>query len=191
MNRCQRKITPLIAVALLLGLSVPVRGAVLAPGHSMVPGQMLTSMGGRYFATLLPNGDLVVLCVDGRTIWTSGTRGSGAVALTMQHDGNLVLTNSAGAHVWSTGTHGKHRVFGVSRAGQAMVLNARKWRPRDNHAEPDVDLMQFEGSVRTWEAAWDGPPSRPRPHGGHCVGDPRACGNAGQPINPIGITIPF
>lgn len=51
---------------------------------------------------LRDNGDLVLVTSGGRRLWHSGTRGSGAVRLTLHSRGNLALHTRAGKIVWSS-----------------------------------------------------------------------------------------
>ncbi len=63
---------------------------VLAPGEVLELGQSVTSLSGQVRLSLSHNGDLV-LSQDRRVIWSTGTTGTGADRLIMQHDGVLAL----------------------------------------------------------------------------------------------------
>ncbi|QDE38475.1 hypothetical protein FIV34_04285 [Luteibacter pinisoli] len=125
---------------------------VLGPGRSMLTGERLYASTKDYYATLEPDGDLVILHKDGRRIWSTGTHGRGAVKATMQRNGKFVLTTNTGRTVWQTPTRGRHRVFGVGVGGTAMVINARKWKPRDKAAEPHVEAMLARRARLEWQS---------------------------------------
>lgn len=134
-----------------MALSVDAQAAVLGSGQSMPVGQRLYSSNHRYFAALQTDGDFAVTSVDGRTIWSTGTRGSGAVRADMQRDGNFVLHDAGGNPVWSTRTHGRHRMFGVSSWGQPVVINARHWKPRRKDGEPTVENVLRRRGKLDWQ----------------------------------------
>lgn len=138
--------------------------AVLGPGQTLQKGQRLYSASNLYYATLDPNGDFVVYrSSDGARTWSTRTPGSGAVAATMQRDGRFVLTNALGTPIWSTPTRGRHRVFGLTAWGTAVVINARKWKPRDKRAEPIVEQMLTRRAKLDWQSpAADSPAIRRR-----------------------------
>jgi hypothetical protein len=137
--------------------------AVLGPDQSMIPGQRLYSSSNLYFATLDPTGDFAVYRTsDGARAWSAGTRGSGAVAARMLRDGRLVLSDAGGQTVWATPTRGKHRVFGVSAYGSAVVLNARKWKPYDKKAEPIVEQMMGRRARLDWQTPAHDSPAKQR-----------------------------
>lgn len=151
---------------------------VLHPGQSLRAGQTIPSSSGSYGVTMQTDGNLVVYRSDGSSVWSTGTHGSGAVTANMQQDGNFVLYTADGRPVWSTGTWGRDRVFTVDDYGRAMVIAVKKWHPSGH-----VEQLLRTGSKRAWVAPiWDEPPSRSRPRGPHCIGDPRACGHANRPI---------
>ena len=54
--------------------------------------------------TMQTDGNLVAYAPDGRPVWYTATRGSGAVRLVMQSDGNAVLYRADGRAVWATNT---------------------------------------------------------------------------------------
>ena len=63
------------------------------------------------------NGDLVLVTSAGRRLWHSGTRGSGAVRLTLHSGGKLALHTRSGRIVWS------------SRSGQVQMSGGMRLEP--------------------------------------------------------------
>jgi len=162
MSARQRMACMLFSAGMLFA-SLATHAAVLGPGQSMAPGQRLYSSSKLYFAALSPNGDFAVYRTsDGARAWSSGTTGSGAVAANMLRDGRLVLTNAVGQTVWATPTRGKHRVFGVTAYGSAVVLNARKWKPYDKKAEPIVEQMMTRRAKLDWQTPAHDSPAKQR-----------------------------
>ncbi|MGN6479947.1 hypothetical protein [Luteibacter sp.] len=158
MSAHQRMACTLLAAGMLFA-TARTDAAVLGPGQSMAPGQRLYSSSQLYFATLDPTGDFAVYRTsDGARAWSAGTGGSGAVTASMLRDGRLVLTNAEGRTVWATPTRGKHRVFGVTAYGSAVVLNARRWKPYNKKAEPIVEQMLVRRAKLDWQTpALDSP----------------------------------
>ena len=79
----------------------------LQSGSRLLPGQSLTSNGGRYRLLYQSNGDLVLLDdVEGIHVWSTGTAGASAGQAVMQSDGNFVIYDAQGVPVWFTGTGG-------------------------------------------------------------------------------------
>jgi hypothetical protein len=70
---------------------------VLRPGHSIGTKRMRLA--------LRTDGDLVLRDQDGKLVWSTGTRASGAHAV-FQADGNFVLYSSDDATLWSSRTDG-------------------------------------------------------------------------------------
>lgn len=151
-------------VLIAAGMALASRGVtaeVLGPGYSLDVGQRLYSVTHNYYATLDADGDFVIYRSNGTRGWSTGTRGSGAVRATMQRDGKFTLVNAAGQRVWSTPTRGRHRLFGIGSWGTAMVINARKWKPRDKKAEPFVDeILTRRGKLDWQSSAFDSPAIR-------------------------------
>jgi hypothetical protein len=145
----------LACVLFATGISLASSGvsaAVLGPGYTLAPDQRLYSLDRKYFATLGGDGDFgVYRTADGMRTWSTGTRGSGAISANMLRDGRFILVSHDGHTVWSTPTRGRHRVFGVSSWGAAVVLNARKWKPRDKVAEPFVEHMLSRRARLDWQ----------------------------------------
>lgn len=141
--------------ALLISFTTkPLQAAVLGPGQSLSVGQRLESSDGAFFAVLTADGDLTVhRSSDQAVAWSSKTNGSGAVVATMQRTGRLVLLDGTGKLVWATPTRGRHRVFGVTTWGTAVVLDARRWKPRPRRAEPYVERMLRQRSRIHWQSA--------------------------------------
>jgi hypothetical protein len=151
--------------------------AVLRADMSIVTDQRLYSDGDHYFATLQGDGNLVVYRDDGTPFWSTQTAGSGAVRATMQADGNFVLYTAAGKAVWSTRTWGRDRIFAVDALGRAVVLRADKMKKRDRGQQNSVLGFTLKGARIEWAAQTYDEQYKTRPHGGHCTGNPRACGN--------------
>lgn len=143
-NRC------CIFFAGLLLAGTAADAAVLGPGQIMIAGDRLYSSNALYYAMLDAEGEFAVYRRDGTRTWTAGTRGSGVIRAAMQRDGRFVLQDFAGHTVWSSGTHGRHRVFGVNSWGAAVVINARRWKPRDKRAEPLVEEMLRRRAKLDW-----------------------------------------
>jgi hypothetical protein len=77
----------------------------------------------------------------------------------MQRDGQFILLTSDGTPVWATPTRGRHRIFGVTVWGTAMVINARKWKPRKKKAEPVVEqILRRRGLIHWQSTSFDKPP---------------------------------
>ncbi|MCX6251741.1 MAG: hypothetical protein NTX61_13440 [Bacteroidetes bacterium] len=72
------------------------------------------------------DGDLVLYNYDDRSIWASGTAGSGAVSCYMQGDGNLVLSDSVGNAIWETGTSGHTGATLVLQDDRNLVISYKK-----------------------------------------------------------------
>jgi GH25 family lysozyme M1 (1,4-beta-N-acetylmuramidase) len=81
----------------------PACGAV-NPNTSLLPGQQVTSCGGRFVFAHQTDGN-VVLYDRGVAIWHTHTNGRRTTQLAMQGDGNLVLYNGT-TPVWYSGTNG-------------------------------------------------------------------------------------
>jgi hypothetical protein len=101
---------------------------------------------------LQADGNFAVYSANGSSAWATGTAGSGAVRATMRRDGNFVLVDGADKPVWKSGTRGRHRMFGVADWGNAVILNARKWKPWNKKAEPFVeDVLKRRGKL-DWQS---------------------------------------
>lgn len=151
----------LLTVLLIGTTPVPLQAAVLGTGQTLPVGQPLASADGAFFATLTPDGNFSVYRSADRAIaWSSETAGSGAVAVTMQRSGRLELLNAAGKIVWATPTRGRRRVFGVTTWGTAVVLDARRWKPRPRRAEPFVERMLKQRSRIHWQSKSFGKPAK-------------------------------
>ncbi len=93
--------------------------------NELVTNGRLTSLNGSYYAVLQGDGNFVLYSSGGKSLWASGTSGTGAVRARMQGDGNFVLRNAAGAAVWSSKTNGTGTVrLKVTNAGNLELLNA-------------------------------------------------------------------
>ncbi|MEV0615190.1 hypothetical protein AB0I81_17845 [Nonomuraea sp. NPDC050404] len=77
----------------------------LTPGEWLLPGQSLTSGGGRFKLVQQAQGNLVFY--DGtKALWTSPTSGNPGARTTMQKEGNLVIYGLGNKPLWSTPTSG-------------------------------------------------------------------------------------
>ncbi|MFC4008205.1 hypothetical protein ACFOY2_13310 [Nonomuraea purpurea] len=77
----------------------------LRPGDWLLPGQSLTSGGGRFKLVQQAEGNLVFY--DGtKALWTSPTSGKPGAKATMQKEGNLVIYGVDNKPLWSTPTAG-------------------------------------------------------------------------------------
>lgn len=77
----------------------------LTAGASLGVGDSLWDSGLRRQVALTASGNLVVT-IDGRTVWASGTAGRGARRAVLRPDGAFVLVSGGGRVVWTTGTSG-------------------------------------------------------------------------------------
>ncbi|WP_176451753.1 CHAP domain-containing protein [Enemella dayhoffiae] len=75
----------------------------LTAGRELKAGQSLLSGDGRFSAVMQADGNFVVYERGIRSLWGSGTAGTGANRIVMQTDGNLVVYAPSGAK-WATGT---------------------------------------------------------------------------------------
>lgn len=108
---------------------------LLRPGQSLGVNERFNADGGSCYMTLNGDGNLTIARRDGRVVWETGTRGSGAARAIMQHDGNFVLYTANGAPVWSTSTQGPNRVFGIEYTGRAVVIMPWKGIKPDIYAQ--------------------------------------------------------
>ncbi|MGW0198696.1 hypothetical protein [Nonomuraea sp. NPDC003201] len=77
----------------------------LGPGEWLLPGQSLTSEGGRFKLVQQAEGNLVFY--EGtKALWTSPTSGRPGARATMQKEGNLVIYGADNKPLWSTPTAG-------------------------------------------------------------------------------------
>lgn len=152
MKKLHRVACTLLSVAAML-TPAEALAAVLGPGFTLAPGQSLHSADGAFFAMLTHDGNFSIYrASDGAVAWSSGTVGSGAVSASMQRTGRLTLLDSSGTPVWATPTRGRHRVFGVTTWGTAIVLDARRWKPRRKEREPIVEQMIRRRARIHWQS---------------------------------------
>jgi hypothetical protein len=143
----------MVCALLISFTATPLQAAVLGPGQSLSVGQRLESSDGAFFAILTADGNLSVnRSHDHAVAWSSNTNGSGAIIATMQRAGRLVLLDATGKMVWATPTRGRHRVFGVTVWGTAIVIDARRWKPRPKRAEPFVEKMLRQRGRIHWQS---------------------------------------
>ena len=98
----------------------------LQSGSRLLPGQSLTSTGGRYRLFYQPDGNLVLYDdVEGIAVWNTGTAGAGAGQAVMQGDGNFVVYDAQGTPAWFTGTGGNPNARLVLQSdGNVVVYSA-------------------------------------------------------------------
>ncbi|MEV2268868.1 hypothetical protein [Nonomuraea africana] len=83
---------------------------LLGPGEWLLPGQSLTSGGGRFRLVQQHQGNLVFY--DGtKALWTSPTSGRPGAKATMQKEGNLVIYGADNKPLWSTPTAGNPSAY--------------------------------------------------------------------------------
>lgn len=92
-----------------------------------------------------PHGDLALITSAGRRLWHSGTRGSGAVRLTMHRSGNLALHTRSGKVVWSTHT-GQVQMSGGMRLEPGHQLRDA-WETAFPHGRRQTLTMQRSGNL--------------------------------------------
>jgi hypothetical protein len=126
----------------------------------MTQGQRLFSADRSYFATLDNDGNFAVYrSSDGACSWSTNTTGSKAISAHMLRDGRFVLRAADGEVLWSTPTRGRHHVFGVSTWGTAIVIDARRWKPRRKLAEPFVEgMLRKHGAIQWQSTSFNKPP---------------------------------
>ncbi len=94
---------------------------------------------------LRPNGDLELLTSHGRRLWHSGTRGSGAVRLTLHRNGLLALHAKSGRIVWSSQSGQEQMSGGMSlRPGQRL---RSAWETAFPKGGPTTLTMQRNGNL--------------------------------------------
>ncbi|NRQ36877.1 hypothetical protein HII36_34315 [Nonomuraea sp. NN258] len=77
----------------------------LGPGEWLMPGQSLTSVGGRFKLVQQSQGNLVFY--DGtKALWSTPTAGNPGAKTTVQKEGNLVVYGADNKALWSTPTAG-------------------------------------------------------------------------------------
>ncbi|QDE39955.1 hypothetical protein FIV34_12390 [Luteibacter pinisoli] len=149
----RHKIACLLVSSGMMLAAGTIKAAVLGPGQSLGVGQPLPSADGAFFAMLTPDGNFAVYrSADHTVAWSTKTGGRRVVVATMQREGRLVLLDAAKKVIWATPTRGRHRVFGVTSWGTAMVVDARRWKPRPKRAEPFVDKMLRQRGRIHWQS---------------------------------------
>ncbi len=78
---------------------------VVSADHGLGPGETASSCDGRFDLVMQGDGNLV-LYMQGKALWASGTDGQDGYAMVMQGDGNLVLYSPYQKALWNTGTQG-------------------------------------------------------------------------------------
>lgn len=91
------------------------------------------------------HGDLALITSHGRRLWHSGTRGSGAVRLSLHRGGNLALHTKAGKVVWSSHS-GQVQMSGGMSLGPGHQLRDA-WETEFPHGRPVTLTMQRDGNL--------------------------------------------
>lgn len=105
-------------------------------GEVLLPGQRITSPGGRYYLTLQADGNAVLYAANGKPVWFNGRYGT--ATLTFQTDGNLVAYRSSWPRVlWNTDTW---------RAGPSRL-----------QVQDDGNVVIYRGDNgrAVWYSGWD------------------------------------
>ena len=98
----------------------------LASGHSLGPGEAITSCGGKYTFVVQGSDGNAVEYEGSTALWDSHTEGHPGDRLEMQGDGNLVLYAGWSA-LWASGTHGHPgATFAVQDDGNIVVYDGSK-----------------------------------------------------------------
>ncbi|MFI9836379.1 hypothetical protein ACIHFD_05065 [Nonomuraea sp. NPDC051941] len=131
---------PVAAVALTQPGAATITGAVtgthtaaakdrLGPGEWLLPGQSLTSEGGRFKLIQQAEGNLVFY--EGtKALWTSPTSGKPGARATMQKEGNLVIYGADNKPLWSTPTAGNPGAYLLlPKESGNLVIYSRDNRP--------------------------------------------------------------
>ncbi|MBF8185968.1 hypothetical protein ITP53_09460 [Nonomuraea sp. K274] len=101
----------------------------LGPGEWLLPGQSLTSGGGRFKLVQQNQGNLVFY--DGtKALWTSPTSGKPGAKAAMQKEGNLVIYGPDNKPLWSTPTAGNPGAYLLMpKASGNLVIYSRDNKP--------------------------------------------------------------
>ena len=94
---------------------------------------------------LTSHGDLVLVTSWGRRLWHSGTRGSGAVRLTLHDGGELALHTRSGRIVWRSHS-GQVQMSGGMTLGPGRRLRDA-WETAFAHGRPVTLTMQRDGNL--------------------------------------------
>jgi hypothetical protein len=125
--------------------SVPaLRGASISHSASLGPGQYIQSTNGLYIAIMQADGNFVVYGPSG-ALWSTGTWGTAAAALTLQNDGNVVLWGPNGQAFWSAGTWGTTgNTLTIQNDGDLVLTGA----PTDLGTRPGQVLWSSQAGIR-------------------------------------------
>jgi hypothetical protein len=112
---------------------------ILGMDQVIPAGQSLASCNGHVKLELTTSGILRVR-VDGVTLWSTPTDGTGVYAAILQHDGNLVLYNKEDRAVWASGTAGHSGAHLQVQNDNNVVIYAPSgavlWQTHTNAASP-------------------------------------------------------
>jgi hypothetical protein len=99
-------------------------------GRRLLPGESMTSSGGRFHLLYQADGDLVLR--DDKTrhpLWSSRTSGTAPGHAIMQLDGNLVVYDGHGSARWSSGTSGNRNAYLAVTDDGNLVIYSWDGRP--------------------------------------------------------------
>lgn len=117
------RILALVSVFMVLAVASAQAADRLNPGERLLPGQRLTN--GPYNLIMQNDGNLV-LYLDRRPLWASGTDGIAVRDAIMQNDGNLVLYRHNGQPVWASNTAGRPGAYLQLQSDGNLVIY---WTP--------------------------------------------------------------
>jgi hypothetical protein len=119
-------------------------GSQLAAGRQLQGAQQLASGGSA--AIMQTDGNLVVY-VNGRPQWQSGTGGHPGAFLALQTDGNAVIYTAQGRPVWNSGTGGRSVSSLVMQSDGNLVIYGADGLPTWSRTTGVVALPQDKGWV--------------------------------------------
>ncbi|CAN5299296.1 hypothetical protein BH11PSE11_BH11PSE11_10900 [soil metagenome] len=99
--------------------------ALLAPGQTLSPGEVLTAPNGLARLAMQGDGNLVLYSKSGKVLWFTHTEGNNGARLVMQGDGNLVVYSATNKALWNSGTQGNGGAFvQVQTDGNVVLYNS-------------------------------------------------------------------
>lgn len=117
---------------------VPGRAAsqpgTLRVGQYLLPGERITSPGGRYALLYGPDNLLVQLDADGEVVWRSPGRTGQPGVCVLQRDGNLVVYDRYAKATWATATRGAANVLRIEDSGSLELHTGSGSRIWANHS---------------------------------------------------------
>lgn len=109
------------------------RSGVLRTGEYLLPGERLTSPGGRYSLRYGPDNLLVQLDAEDTVVWRSPGTPDHPGVCALQRDGNLVIYNRYSKPTWATATRGTANVLHVEDGGSVQLRTPSGTRIWANH----------------------------------------------------------